>query len=108
MALPTEGTCAADAARAALAHGLVQSVAQAILSWSRHSLTVFGRCYIAKQCLQSKAVHAASFTPLPEATIKRLESLIYGYIARNRLVAAAEQAPLYPVASHNKWHLIIQ
>ena len=55
-----------------------------MLQWSKHTVSFFGPAYVSKQSLQSQLVHLLSFDALTTGQLAKLNTLIYGYISRNR------------------------
>lgn len=53
--------------------------------WSMHPLTFRGRSLVAKQCMANALSYHATFVPPPAGTVKQMQDVINGYVARSRL-----------------------
>ncbi len=71
-------------------------IGKAVLQWSKHNVSFIGRAYVGKQNLQSQLVHLLSFDSLTPAQLTTLNTLIYGYVSRNRYTEEPSAASCNP------------
>lgn len=69
----------------------LRSIELTITTWSRHSLTYYGRVYVARQCLSSKLSHLHTFVALDAAISKEISTVVLGFVKTGGLLTAARR-----------------